>query len=55
MPNKDICNEWFMLQHSAEPVTSNEVKREILQNNRFITIDEALAIMMNDIEVVLYM
>ncbi len=34
---KDICNEWFLL-HSTEPVTANEVKSEILWNNRFITI-----------------
>ncbi len=37
---KDICNEWFML-HSTEPVTANEVKNEILWNNRFITIDRS--------------
>ncbi len=35
---KDICNEWFML-HSTKAVTANDVKSEILWNNRFITID----------------
>ncbi len=36
---KDICYERIML-HSTEPVTANEVKSEILWNNRFITIDD---------------
>ncbi len=35
-----ICNEWFML-HSTEPVTANDVKSEILLNNRFITIERS--------------
>ncbi len=39
--------------HSTEPVTANDVKSEILWNNRFITIDRA--IMVNGIEMVLCM
>ncbi len=37
---KDICKEWFML-HSTEPVTSYEIKSEILWNKIFITNDRS--------------
>ncbi len=51
---KDICNEWFMI-HSTEPVTANDVKSEMLWNNRFITVDRFPSIMVNGIEMVLCM
>ncbi len=38
---KDICNEWYILQNSTEPITANEIKSEILWNNRFIIIDRS--------------